>query len=341
MSESDYTLRELANAEIVPNQGGENAWLVRFEEGDYRPVNKSVKNRLVLRDNVLDRDSYEYGGVTVALDMENDDYMLHRDSENVRVPTEKHEHVLWALHDEDGPRLNKLFEELYTPTVRQGLMDMLMPRFRRTEEEIKKTDDGWVIQGDLLVSWDAENSPVDVDKTHIVQGGETVVADRDRSAREISFDLPSNYSTVKLPNGTSTDLTDVEKRFLTTVGLILDRDGNGLYEDCLTESIQESRITGFTDTKSGLHHSHSESKHRMQDLGVTDEAIDRLWYNHYDHAGVHELYVRRHEFIDAPIDVFEDAANDDQDKWAKIKRTSEKAPIPKSVRSDLNERYGE
>ena len=337
MSEN-FSLNELANAEIVPGQGGNNAWLVRFGENDYRPVNKSAKNRLVLEEDVLDRESFEYGGVTVAVDFESDDYVLHRESKNVRVPQEKHEHVLWALRDEDGPRLNKLFDELHVPTVRTGLMDMLMPRFRQQKDEIKKTDHGWVVNGDILVQWDATNNPVDVDQTHIVKGGEAIPADTSKQAREITFNL-SDDTAVTLPNGATTDLDEVEMRFLTTVGLILGRDGSDLYGDGLSASIQDSSIVGFTDTKSGLHHGHSMNKHTLDMLGVTDAAMGRLWYNEYDHAGVHELKLRRDEFENAPIDIFEDARNDDPSKWRKIDSTSRKAPIPKSVRRDLEARY--
>ncbi|AGM11504.1 hypothetical protein M199_gp162 [Halogranum tailed virus 1] len=334
----DYNLSELAEAEIVPNQGGPNAWLVRFGEGDYDLVSKTAKHRLILEDGVLDRDSFEYGGVTVGVNFQNDEYTLERGGDEVRVPTEKHEHVLWSLHDEDGPRLNKLFDELHVPTVRQGVMDMLMPRFREAKTDIRKTEDGWLVSGDILVSWDGSNHPVDVGQTHVVRGGDAVVADEDKQAREINFSLPSDTS-VTLPNGTSTDLDEVEVKFLTTVGLILGRGTPGLYDDGLSQAIQDSRIVGFTDTKSGLHHGHGMSKHTLDMLGVTDEATERLWYNEYDHAGVHELYVRRNEFETAPIDVFEDAANDDPSKWSKIQNTSRKAPIPKSVRQDLESRY--
>lgn len=339
MSENGYTLRELAEAEVVPNQGGPNAWLVRFGEGEYELVNKSAKNTLLVKDEVSIEDSAEYGGILVDFDLENDDiYLVNEDGTEVRVPSNKHEHVLWSVHDEDGPRLNRLFDELHVPTVRQGVLDMLMPRFRENKTDIRKTEEGWLVGGDILVSWDASNHPVDVAQTHIVRGGEAVEADEDREAREISFEI-SDSTEVTLPNGTATDLTEVEMEFLTTVGLILNAGATDLYDDGLTESIENSRIVGFTDTKSGLHHGHGMQKHTLDMLGVTDEATERLWYNEYDHAGVHELYVRRNEFETAPIDVFEDAANDDPSKWRKIENTSQKAPIPKNVRRDLESRY--
>jgi len=337
---SERTLSELANAEIVPNMGGENGWLVRFGEGDYDTVNKSAKNRLILEGEVGIEDSVSYGGIIVDFDLEADEINLHDGDNEVRVPATKHENVLWAVRDGDGPRLNDLFDELYVPTVRQGLMDMLMPRFRQADSDIRKTGEGWLINGDILVSWDGTNHPVNVATTHVVRGGDTVEADTEKEAREINFAL-SDDSAVQLPNGTTTSLDEVEMEFLTSVALILGQGQTGLYDDGLSESIRDSNIVGFTDTKSGLHHGHGMRKHTLGDLGVTDAASDRLWYNDYDHTGVWEMAVREDEFKTAPIEVFEDAPNDDPSKWQKIHNTKEKAPIPKHIRSDLKERYEE
>ena len=335
---SERTLRKLANGEIVPDMGGPNAWLVRFGEGDYDTVNKSGKHTLLLKKDVAIEDSVSYGGIMVDYDLDSDDVFLHDGDNEVRVPDNKHEGVLWAVYDEDGPRLRRIFGELHVPTVRQGLMDMLMPRFRDDDTDIVKTGEGWLLNGDILVSWDASNSPVNNVDTHVVSGGEAVRTDADKEAREIRFDLPDER-TVALPNGTRTALDEVEMKFLTSVALILGQRQTGLYDDGLTDAINNSSVVAFTDTKSGLHHGHGLQKHTLDDLGVTDEAIDRLWYNEYDHTGVHELYVRREEFENAPIDVFEDTVNTDARKWQKMEQTSRKAPIPKHVRSDLESRY--
>lgn len=335
---SEATLSELANAEIVPNMGGANAWLIRVDEDDYRTVNKSGKNTLLLKGKVAISDTVSYDGIMVDFDLDADEISLHDGENEVRVPDAKHENVLWAVYESDGTRLNKLFDELHVPTARKGLIDMLMPRFRDGDTDIIKTGEGWLLNGEILVSWDATNSPVNVADTHVVRGGEAVRADSEKEAREIMFDLPDE-SMVALPNGTTTELDDVEMKFLTSVALILGQGQTGLYDDGLSTAIHDSHITGFTDTKSGLHHGHGLRKHTLEDLGVTDEAIDRLWYNEHDHTGVHELYVRREEFENAPIDVFEDTVNTDARKWQKIQETSEMAPIPKHVRSDLEARY--
>lgn len=336
---TERTLSELADAEIVPDMGGPNAWLVRFGEGDYDTVNKSAKNTLLVEGRVEIEDTVSYGGIMVDFDLEDDEITLHDGDNEVRVPDSKHEHVLWAVHDEDGPRLQNLFDTLYTPTVRVGLMDQFMPRFRANSEDIHKTERGWVVDETILVTWDASNHPVDDVNTHVVQGGEAVEADTEKEAREINFgDIPDD-PTAQTPDGREIGLDEVEVQFLTTVGLVLDKNPD--YGDDLQQAIEDSSIVGFTDTKSGLHHAHGLGKHTLSQLGVTEEAQDRLWYNEYDHTGVHELWMRRDEFRSAPIDVFENAHNTDREKWSMINSTSEQAPIPKNVRQDLEERYGE
>ena len=337
MSASNYTLEDLANGEVVPNAGGPNSFLVRFAENDYDLVGKNAKNRLILEDGVLEYDQFKFGGVTVYVDFEGEQYSLERDGDTVPVPVEKHEHILWSIHDEDGDRLNRIFDELYVPRVRVGLMDMLMPLVRDAGVDVNKTEDGWLLDRDILLSWDGKNHPVDIPETHIVEGGAAVPANTNKQVRDISFSLADSV-TVGLPNGTETELDEVEQRFLVSAALIGGETIDG-YPDSLSEAVEDSRITAFTDTKSGLHHGHSMDKHTLDMLGVTDEATDHLWYNEYDHAGVHELYVRRDEFVDAPITLFENADNDDSEKWQHIERTSRRAPIPKSVRQDLENRY--
>jgi len=340
---TDRTLRELAGAEIVPNMGSQNAWLVRFGEGEYDTINKSAKHTLLVKDDVATSDTVSYGGIMVDFDLQNDEITIHDGDNEVRVPSDKHSHVLWAVHDEDGDRLNKLFDELYSPTVREGLMDQFMPRFRRNSDEIHKTDDGWLLNGDILVSWDASNHPVNVAQAHVVNGSTTVEADEDKEARDIDFlppnrDLQAESYQVTAPDGRTFDLEEVELRFLTTVGLILDRNPDN-YADDLCQTIGDSGVVAFTDEKSGLHHSHPPSKHDCRDLGVTEEAVDMLWSNSYDHTGVVEMSIREQEFRNAPFNVFEDSPNDDTQKWEKIASTKEKAPIPQHIRSMLEDMY--
>lgn len=342
---SNRSLQELSNAEIVPNAGGPQAYMVRFGENDYEMLNKSSKHRLILEEGVFDDTptdqpfvAFNLDGYVVEVDFDYDDIIITSpDADDVRVPPERHENVLWSVYDDDTERLASIHDDLYEPTVRIGLMDNYMPRFRRGDE-VQKTDDGWLYDGEILVRWNAENEAVDVGETHIVRSGGTQVASTDREARDVTlpdFDEPVAATT---PDGRTIDLDGVEARFLASVALITGNNA-GMYDDELSSLIDGGSITAFIDTRSGLHHGHGLQKHTLGQLGVTDAAQSRLWYNSHDHAGVHEMKVRRDEFEDAPIDVFDDAANDDPSKWQKIEDTSKQAPIPSHVRDDLSERY--
>jgi len=338
---TERTLSELAAAEIVPDMGGENAYLARFGEQDYDSVNKSAKNTLLLKDRVAVDDNIAVGDIMVDFDLENDEINLHGGDDSLRVPEDKHENVLWAVYDEDGGRLHKIYDDLDVPTVRQGLMDQYMPRFRRDSDDIRKTESGWLLD-DILISWDGSNSPANNVDTHIVSGGKAVPTDDEKEVREISmppyFDVSKDEYEVTAPDGRTFELDGVELLFLTTVGLILDRNPEN-YDDALNKSIENSKIVGFTDTKSGLYHSHPEGKHRIQDLGVTDECADMLWSNENDHTPLHEMALREQELKNAPIDIFEDADNDNTQRWNKIHFTSENASIPKDVRSQLEKQF--
>lgn len=336
---NNRTLGELADAEIVPDQGGNNAYLVRFGEGEYDLVNKSAKNTLILKDEVNLSDTEKVGSIRVSFDLQGDSITLSDSRDSVTVPSEKHEHVLWSVHDDDEDRLRSLFDELNVPSVRTGLMDQFMPRFRDGGAEVRKTADGWVVNDEVLVSWDGSNHPVDVQSTFTVNGGQAVEADESKPARELAFDpIVNDGLTAEAPDGRTFDLTEVEANFLTTVGLATNT-GSAFFTDDLSEAIVGSEVTSFTDARSGLHHGHGIDKHRLTDLGVTEAATDKLYFNSYDHTGVWEMAQRRDEFENAPIDVFEDAPNDDPDKWRNIENTREKAPIPEHIRTSLQEMY--
>jgi hypothetical protein len=156
-------------------------------------------------------------------------------------------------------------------------------------------------------------------------------------AREIDFNLEDEV-VMNLPNGTETVLTDVEQEFLVTAGLI-----NGIEESrapkSLCEAIESSQVSSFVDSRSGIRHGHNITKHTVDSLNVTNEVKDRLYYNEYDHAVVHELLARKDEFQAAPIDIFTDVPDDDTNRWLEVDSTSEKALIPQEVKNYIESAY--
>lgn len=340
---TDLTLQQIANAEIVPDMGGPEQWLIRTGEEEYEFVPKNARNTLLLKDNEVN----EKGGVIVAgdysvvLDFEADTFRLAGPSRSVNVPSESEENVLWAAYDRDEARLARLFSNLTEGRVRVGTVDYFLPRFREAREDdmLRKVEDGWLVDDEILVNWRAENYAINVEETHLVKGGGTVVADETKPARDLDFGNLPDEATVQTPTGGEVELFDDEIEFLATVEFLLEERGYIVDNGLIGDAVEQAQVSAFTDTKSGLHHGHGLQKHDLSDLGVTDEAIQRLWSNSYDHTGVWEMGIREQEFKNAPFSVFEDAENHDADKWRKIKSTQEKAPIPQSTKDQLEEMY--
>jgi hypothetical protein len=361
---SEFTLDELQDGEIVPGQGGPKTWLVRFGDQDYRLVNKTPKHRLLLETDVLSsandpdtrtvQDGDETKHVTFIADVENDRYRLTVNGRPVSVPSEHEDDVLNAYADEDFSWLLNIHQEIVSNRVRVGLLDRFMPRFdeARDEGRLVKGEDGWVIDDTFIVQWDGENYLAEDVEQHVVQGDTTVRADESRQARVLNFDNLSDEMEVDAPDGQEMTITRREAKFLATVECLLNpeeyltddeaRDVHRLTEwsdDPIAATARTASVESFTDEKSGLVHLHSVSKHTLDQLGVTDAAVERLFYNSFDHAGAHEMKAREEEFRNATFDVFEDAPNNDARKWEKIESTSRKAPIPQQVRDDINSRF--
>lgn len=356
---SEFTIAELREAEVVPNQGGANAYLCRFGEGDYRMVNRTPKYRLLLETDLLEQaeggstNTVDDQYVTFTADVDNDRYHLTVDGQRLNIPTDYEDSVLEAYADGDWEELVEIHEEIVANRVRVGLMDRFMPRFEEARDDgrLSKGEEGWIIDDTFIVNWEAENYLTEAVDTHVVKGGDTVRADEEQPARELRFDIPDQVN-VADPSGNDVELSQREARFLASVEALLNpqdylREEDADYVERAVENVKDpiaslartAEVTGFTDEKSGLYHGHGLQKHTLDMLGVTDAAVERLFYNSHDHAGVHEMWARRDEFRDAPYSVFSDSANDDSDKWEKIRSTSGNAPIPSSVRQDINERF--
>jgi hypothetical protein len=349
---NQYSAQEIQDAEIVPNQGGPNAWLLRFGEGEYDIVGKSPRNRLLveedidLRNSVSIRhnESLDYYNVSIN---ENESELTLQETRDgtkqdiVTVPVEYESDVYDAVSNRDGERLRSLYDALHTVEVREGVMDMVMPLFRDGSMSVRKTDDGWLFgdeqEDDILLTWDAENHPVDVQTMFNGRGEKIDSVESSTTAREIDFNLEDEV-VMNLPNGTETVLTDVEQEFLVTAGLI-----NGIEEsrapNSLCEIIESSQVSSFVDSRSGIRHGHKITKHTVDSLNVTNEVKDRLYYNEYDHAVVHELLARRDEFQAAPIDIFTDVPDDESQRWLEVDSTSEKALIPQEVKDYIESAY--
>lgn len=358
-----FSIDELRGAEIVPNQGGPNAWLVRFGEKDYRTVPKTPKHRLLLQSDALQRaeggdtrqievDSSTHH-VTLTANIEEDSYQITVDGRQIDVPESYEKVAIEAYIEEDWKTLYELHQEMLDSRVRVGLMDRFMPRFSdaREENRLRKSDDGWVVDESFVVQWDGKNYLTEEVETHIVEEGDATRVDGTLEARQLEFDAP-NSKTVTDPNGNSVELSSKETTFLATVECLLypqkylsEEDAEYVEKvvdsDPISSLAQTAEVTGFTDETDGLWHSHSLKKHRLQDIGVTDEVTDLLDHQANGHSALHELWARRHEFQEMDdVRVFEDVANDDFSKWERINEIRKKAPIPNDIQNKIQEEYG-
>jgi len=358
---TDRSYSEFRDAEVVPNQGGSNAYLVRFGDGDYEMVNRTPMHELLLNTDLIetaesgDTRRVEDDHVTVSIDLDNDRVHLTVNGRRVSVTQDYREDVLTAYADENFQELRTIHETIVENRVRVGLLDRFMPRFAEAREDgrLRKSDEGWVIDETFVVQWNGENYLTEVVDTHVVSGGEAVRADESREARQLEFDIPDDVTVVD-PSGNDVDLSAREAQFLATVEALLNpqeylTSDEAEAIEAAVENVQDpiaslartATVSGFTDETDGLWHSHSSNKHRIQDLGVTDEVADLLDHRHDGHSALHEMWARRHEFKNRDdIDVFEDAGNADSSKWQKIKNTRQKAPIPNDIRKKIQETYG-
>jgi len=378
--QEDRTIEEMASAEVVPEMSGPEQWYLRFAESDYGFVSKTERNQILVETDLLEdaRGGIEYTvsgdrygrdapfEVAFVADFDADDYTLTVEGDERVVPSDYENEVLRGVREEDPHRLIELHSQIVSTQVRRDVVNQFENRYineeRRTlmqmddedyEPRVEVTRDGWVIDDTFIVQWDAENYLVSDVEVHVRDGDRTVEADDSKQARELTFSAIDGEQTVETPSGDEVTLGEREQKFLATVEALLQphkyldeqaardiRDMVELNEDAITAIAASARCSGFTDETDGLHHNHGLQKHRLQDLGVTDETVERLHHRGDGHSGVHELALREQEFRNADFDVFEDAGNTDSDKWRKINNTREKAPIPDRVRRDLNQMFG-
>lgn len=338
---TDRTLAEIANAEVSERGSTNEQWLCIFGENDVELLPKNGLNTVLLKTDFYSEDNGErtIGDITVSADLDEDKIELVQGSNSVSIPADKHEHVLWSVYDDDEERLKDIFAEHFEQTVRKGVMDWFLPLFRDAREEglLEMTEDGWIIDNEIVVKWNATNKPVEIDQAVTPEGN---FYDNNREAREIEMSVPPAGEHVETPFGKEEHLTETEIEFLTTVHYILSREHGHENDDCPFEQyVADDYVSGFTDTKSGIYHAHEIQKHTLDELNVTDDIIERLWANKHDHTAVWEMAIRQDELIEAPVDVFTDVADDDEQRWRKIHDTKEIAKIPQGVKQSLLEMY--
>lgn len=371
--QEERSIEEMANAEVVPEMSGPEQLYVRFGERDYGFVSRTERNQILVETNLLESAAdglvwtLDNGSVVrFEPDFEANEYTVAVDDDERAVPSEYVDDVLSAARNDDGQRIAEVHAQIVATQVQQDVVNQFEERYvneearslammedEEYEPRVRVTRDGWVIDDTFIVQWNAENYLVNDIEVHVRDGNRTVEADESKQARDLSFSAIDGEVTVENPDGDEVTLGEQEQQFLATVETLLyphqylDEQGAQdvremvqLNDDTITVIAASANCNTFTDETDGLHHNHGIQKHRLQDLGVTEEVVERLHHRGDGHSGVHELALREQEFRNADFDVFEDAANTDPDKWEKINNTRENAPIPGRVRRNLNEMFG-
>lgn len=156
-------------------------------------------------------------------------------------------------------------------------------------------------------------------------------------------DVPEPWESGAGGRFSNLDHTDPEAVKTTLDGLLdqaSDVPGLGKVIEKAKNAAEETSTSGFECPVCGLRHGHSITKHDSREIfGVTDKfAAEAMKYNPVCHCGVHELASIVSEVVDNEYrgyQVFEQG-HPDSNKVANIERAAQDAPVPDSVRQDLD-----
>jgi len=379
-ADSGRSIEDKQQADVLATSGPEDnpqVYLVEYPDGSQNYEPATLTNQLLFESGLYDAvvGTHEYSvragsqtlDVATTADIEHKTYTISVGPETVRVPDELVSDYIDIFDGQTGAvrgsRLYKLYKQIIDGQVRRHIIDQFMDRF--PDDRIEQTADGVVVDDTFLVNYEAENYLVDNDQVYIRSGGDMVEVDERKQAVELDF-ATDDSTQIETPSGETVDLSEQEQRFLATIECLLFPDDylgaelvDGVeqakamsFTDDVEQIAETANVSGFTDSKTGNHHGHSFDKHRAisetvagnldNTLGMTAQAVDKLYFNDYDHAAPHELIARRNEFENAPFDVFEDdgVANDDSTRWTAIERAKGKAPINETHQEQIEQMFG-
>ena len=261
-----------------------------------------------------------------------------------------------VLSNSMASELYEVYQDVLRTRVRKEVVNSLVQHF----PSVDVTDNGCVIEGTYLVTYDAENYLVDDLDTYSVSGNTVVEHDGAKQAVGLRFDTEP-YGVFTIGNEDYT-LSENEQTFLATVeflsspsqyleidhfetevySAIREAKGDPLKRGPIQKLAQSVHVSHFIDPKSGLIHRHDIDKHVLRStFKINQWVVDELNYSSFDHAGLAELAYREDEFKNAERAVFFDAtANADPERWKEINRIEGNAPCPPEVYRTLRSKYG-
>lgn len=372
---SDKNIQQRRKASVERRVGpshNPDAYMVKYEDGSvhYEPA---TPENIALFDEDLSEEiegshRFRFDSsrvVDATVDLQNKEVRISRGGTGVRVPGDRRKDAILAFKKaKTGEHLAELYDEITEGQVRRGIVEEFLDLF--PSDRIEITADGWVIDDTFIVNYDAENYLQNNNQIYIVSGGGVREASEEKQAVDLSFTPDIRAERLQTPKGDKIELEPVEQKFLSTVECLLFpenyldaqlvddveqvRQASQSTNKRISELAETVTIGGFTDSKSGVHHSHDFNKHRAsrelaegtvdQELGMTERAAQQLYFNDYDHAAPHEIWARREEFKNAPFDVFENAENDDWKRWTAVENAKDKAPIGPENREKIRKMFG-
>lgn len=131
------------------------------------------------------------------------------------------EGVLQSRQENSTQKLQALHQNIISDQVRRRYINLLVSIF--DESRIDTTTNGWLVDGFILVTWDASVYLKDDDKESYERvGNEAVKVDKSKQFVKVEVPIPDEPDTITI-DGTEITLTEREMMFLRRVEWLLHR----------------------------------------------------------------------------------------------------------------------
>lgn len=373
-ADSGRTTNEKLAAELIATSGPSNdpdVYLVEYSDGTHAYEPATPTNTVLFEDGLFEEvngtHSFHHNNkqITVVADVFSRNYTISVSGNEVAVPDDYADDLVDAFTSHNTAEIvHDLYYDIIEGQVRRDVVDSFLDRFPEDRVEIEAS--GWVIDDTFVVTYEAENYLLNQDTVYVRKSDDMVEADESKQAVDLEFNI-DDEATLATATGETVTATAREQEFVATVECLLypaDYLGAELvdeieqhkaeaFADGIEDIASTATVTAHTDTKTGNHHGHGFDKHRAineaaagdldSTLGMTEEAVDMLYFNDYDHAAPHELIARRQEFENAPFDIFadDDVANDDNRRWTAISKAKSSAPINDEHQRQIEQMFGD
>ena len=115
---------------------------------------------------------------------------------------------------------------------------------------------------------------------------------------------------------------------------------SGELTDMTHEVAEDMVIESYRASASDVHHQHTIDKHDVREaFNVREEFVNEHFTDYgilpNDHAAMWLMVYHKHEFINSDERIFNDVPDTDSDRWSRIDRVRQNAPIAPDTQRDL------